>query len=270
MQIRNFDSPLNAKLLRTAALVASLLLSTVSQAAPDEIVVFTDEFEKKGEVGYELHLNYAARARRTPDYPGEQAPYRVFRLMPEVVWGLSDTWNFGLHVPLSYDRNTKSTTIDGIKLRLHNLHIKETAKDTNYFYGVNYEISYYKPRITESRYNAELRGILGTNQGDWKFTINPIVTRALSDNASGKHLELEVFGQVMRSFGEHFSLGVEHYSSLGRLRNPTFGPQSEQISYLIAEFKTKSHFEFHVGVGHGWTSATSDKRVFKALIGLPF
>ena len=63
MQIRNFDSLLNAKLLRTAALVASFVVSTALQAAPDEIVVFTDEFEKKGEVGYELHLNYAARAR---------------------------------------------------------------------------------------------------------------------------------------------------------------------------------------------------------------
>ena len=65
MQIRNFDSLLNAKLLWTAALVASFVVSTALQAAPDEIVVFTDEFEKKGEVGYELHLNYAARAQDT-------------------------------------------------------------------------------------------------------------------------------------------------------------------------------------------------------------
>ena len=38
------------------------------------------KLEKKGEVGYELHLNYAARARKTPDYPGEQPPHHVVRV----------------------------------------------------------------------------------------------------------------------------------------------------------------------------------------------
>ena len=61
---------MNALLLPAARLIGAtftlcaLLLSTAALAAPDEIVVFTDEFEKKGEVGYELHLNYAARARK--------------------------------------------------------------------------------------------------------------------------------------------------------------------------------------------------------------
>jgi hypothetical protein len=205
-----------------------------------------------------------------PDYAGEQAPYRVLRVMPEIVWGLSDTWNLGLHVPMSYNRNTHAATLDGVKLRLLNLHVRETAKDTNYFYGVNYEVSYYKPRISESKFNAELRTILGTNQGDWKFTVNPIFNSALNNNPAGRAIEFEVFSQVLRSFGEQFALGVEHYSSLGRLSNLTFGSQSEQISYIVAEIKTKHHFEIHFGVGHGWTAGTSDKRVFKALIGLPF
>jgi hypothetical protein len=251
-------------------LCASFTLAGAVRAAPDEIVVFTDELEKKGEIGYELHLNYAARARRDPEYPGEQAPYRVLRLMPEIVWGMSDTWNLGLHFPMSYSRNTNSATLDGVKLRLLNLHVKEAGKDTNYFYGVNYEISYYNPRITESRFNAELRTILGTNQGAWKFTVNPIFNSALNRNPSGRAVEFEVFSQVLRSFGEKFALGVEHYASLGRLSNLTFGSQSGQISYIVAEIKTKHHFDIHFGIGHGWTEGSSDKRVFKALIGLPF
>jgi hypothetical protein len=238
-------------------------------AAPDEIVVFTDEFEKKGAVGYELHLNYAARARKTPDYPGEQAPHHVFRVMPEIVWGLSEKWNLGLHFPLSYDPATKSAKLDGAKVRLHYLNVNEHSPDSATFYGVNYEVSAYSKRITESRYNAELRGIVGVRAGDWKFTVNPILTKALSDNPNGKHLEFEVFGQALRSFGEDFAVGIEHYSSLGRLSNPTFGSQSEQITYLVTDFKTKHHFDIHLGIGHGWTSPT-DKLVFKALIGIPF
>jgi hypothetical protein len=243
--------------------------ATLAHAAPDEVVVFTDELEKKGEVGYALHLNYAARARKTPDYPGEQPPYRVFRFMPEVAWGFADKWNLGVHVPLSYNVNTRSTTLDGLKVRLHYLNVIEHSPDSATFYGANYEIAIYNKRITESRYNGEIRGIFGRRQGDWKYTINPILNQRLSHNPGGRPIELEVFGQVLRSFGEDFAVGVEHYSSFGRLSNPTFGSQSGQTSYLVMDFKTKNHFDIHLGIGHGWTDAV-DKRVFKALIGIPF
>ena len=95
------------------------------------------------------------------------------------------------------------------------------------------------------------------------------MTQALSKNPNGRPVELEVFGQIMREFGEDFAVGVEHYSSFGRLSRPTFGSQAEQTTYLVMDIKTKKHFEIHLGVGHGWTVPT-DRRVFKALIGLPF
>ncbi len=180
--------------------------------------------------------------------------------MPEVVWGLSDTWNLGLHVPFSYSRNTHNATIDGVKLRLQNLHVREAGGGDNYYFGVNYEVSAYSERITESRYNAEIRGILGANLGDWKLTVNPILNAALSKNASGRPVEFEIFTQVMRNLGKDFALGVEHYASLGRLSRLRFDSASEQTTYLVTEFKTSRHFDFHIGVGQGWTSA-SDKLV---------
>lgn len=243
-------------------------LAPSAHAAPDEIVVFTDEFEKKGEVGYELHLNFATRARKTPDYPREQAPYRILRVMPEVVWGIAENWNLGVHVPFSYNANTHSTTVDGAKLRLQFLDVIERGKDSAFFYGINNEIAIYHKRITESRFNLELRGIVGIKHGDWKFTLNPIMNQALSRNPSGRAFEFELFGQLLREFNEDFALGIEHYSSFSRVSNPTFGSLSDQTSYLIAEFKTKKQFDIHLGVGHGWTGA-GDKRVFKAMIGLP-
>lgn len=260
----------NNPLLRRWVLAVALCMgAAVSHAAPDEIVVFTDEFEKRGEVGYELHLNYTTRARKTADYPGEQPPDRIFRVMPEVVWGFAEKWNLGVHVPFSYNVNTRSSTLDGLKVRLHYLDVKEYGADRALFYGVNYEIAIYNKRITESRYNGEIRGILGTRQGEWKFTVNPILTQALSRNPDGRPVEFEIFGQALHDFGEHFAVGVEHYASLGRVSKPTFGSQSSQISYLVADIKTPRHWDIHLGIGHGWTSA-SDKLVFKALIGLPF
>ena len=250
--------------------VAAVFHLPAAMAAPDEIVVFTDEFEKPGEIGYELHVNYASRARRAPEFSGEQVPHRVLRVMPEVVWGLSGKWNLGLHFPLSYSRNTDTLTLDGGKIRLHYLDVNAYAPERSVFYGVNYEITYYNKRITESRYNGEIRGIIGTRQEAWRFSLNPILNRALSDNPEGKHWELEVFGQVMREFGHSFAAGIEHYASLGRVRDASFGADSGQITYLVTEFKTKNHFDIHLGIGHGWTRGTADKTVFKSLIGIPF
>jgi hypothetical protein len=267
--VRNALSKHPLALVWAAAAALLNAHAMLAYAAPDEIIVFTDELEKKHEVSYTLHLNYAARARKTPDYPGEQAPHRVFRVMPEVAWGFADQWNLGVHVPFSYNLNTRSATLDGLKVRLHFLNVVEHLADSATFYGANFEVATYDKRITESRYKGEIRGILGRRQGDWKHTINPILNQQLNRNSEGRPVELEVFGQALRSFGHHMAVGVEHYASFGRLSHPTFGSQSGQTSYLVMDFKTKNHFELHIGFGHGWTNPV-DKRVFKALIRLPF
>ncbi len=255
--------------LRVALATATCALSLAATAAPDEIVVFTDEFTKRGEIGVDLHFNYAARARNTPDYAGEQAPDRILRFMPEVVWGLSDKWNFGLHVPMSYNTATRTTTFDGVKARMLYLDVKEKDGDST-FWGVNYELAYLDQRVSETRWNLELRGILGMRRGDWMFALNPILSRPLS-KAPGvdNRFSFDLSGKVMRSFGEHLAVGVEHYSEYGQLRRPDFGPGAGQTTYLIAEFKTRSDIEIQVGVGHGWTDSV-DKRVYKVLVGLPF
>lgn len=73
--------------------VAALLVAAALPAfgAGHEINVFTDEMEEKGEVGVEMHVNYA-RGRSTADYPGEIPPDRVVRFMPEIVLGLGHDW----------------------------------------------------------------------------------------------------------------------------------------------------------------------------------
>lgn len=262
---------------RTHSCRATLYLCTILaafwlgpvRAAPEEIVVFTDEFEKPGETGYEMHFNFAAKARRTPEYPGEQPPHRIFRFMPEVVWGLSDKWNAALHLPMSRSTDTGTMSVDGLKARLQYLNTQKT--DTgSVFYGANYELSYFRPRLSESSLVAEVRGILGMRHGDWLFAVNPILNRPLN-NVPGvdNRVNLDVFSKVMRNIGSDLAVGFEHYSELGKLRDLTFGPESGQTTYAILEFVTKSHFDIQIGIGHGWTDPV-DKRVVKVMVGLPF
>jgi hypothetical protein len=249
--------------------ISSVLWPGQACAAAEEIVVFTDEFEKPGEIGYELHVNFAAKARRTPDYPGEQPPDRVLRFMPEVVWGLSDKWNLGLHLPLSLSAYTGATTVDGFKARLQNLSAQQTGAGS-VFYGVNYELSYFNRRLSESSLVAEVRGIVGWRRGDWLFALNPILNHAL-DAVPGveNRANFDLFGKAMKSVAHDVAVGIEHYAEFGALRHPSFGSASGQTSYAVLEFATRSGFEIQAGVGHGWTHPV-DKRVYKLLIGFPF
>lgn len=240
-----------------------------AHAAPEEIVIFDDAFEKAGSVGYDLHFNYARRARKVPDYPGEQPPDRVLRMMPEAVFGLSEKWNLGVHVPMSHNNATGSQSIDGLKIRLQYLTTAGAPAATR-FWGVNYEINYLTTRLSESRLVAEVRGIAGMRTGTWLLALNPILNRPLSSVPGvDNRVNVDVFGKVMRLLPGGASVGLEHYAELGRLRNPTFGPGSGQTTYAVVEFGTALGLDVHVGIGHGWTDPV-DKRVYKVILGLPF
>ena len=257
---------LGALLMHAACLCLPL---SGAVAAPEEIVVFTDEFTPPSEVGYELHLNWTRRGRMTPAYAGEQPPGRVLRLMPEVVWGLSPGWNLGLHLPMSRDTVRDITSVDGLKVRLQNLNVRESGAGSTWFYGANYEINLFHRRVSELPAQVEVRGIIGWRNEDWMAALNPVLSRGLNARAGAdNHTDLDVFGKVMRTLGKDLSVGVEHYSSLGPLHRPEFGGRSGQITYGVVEFPLPGGFDVHLGVGHGWT-ASSDKRVFKMLLGLP-
>lgn len=246
------------------------LAAVPAHAAPEEIVVFDDEFEKPGEVGFTLHMNYANRSRDSADYEGEQVPNKVFRFMPEIAWGLSPTWNLGLHIPMSRDTNLDKTTVDGVKLRLTNLHVREIRPGATWFYGANYELSSYNLRLSQSKLVLELRGIVGWRNEDWLVSVNPILNRPLNSvPGSDNKMNLDIFFKVMRTLNEHTAVGIEHYGEFGRLSRLDTGPASGQTTYAIAEFATKRGFHFHLGIGHGWT-APVDRRVYKAVIGIPF
>ena len=241
---------------------------TTVHASPEEIVIFADEGDKPGQFGYELHVNYAARSRGTPDYPGEQPPQGVLRFMPELSYGLSDSWNLGLHLPMSHKAG--STTVDGFKLRFTNVNRRETDWGS-WFYGANYELSCFATRLSESRVVAEVLGILGMRYRDWLFVVNPEVGRALKSNTRelDRSLDFDLNLKVMKKVGGGIAVGIEHYGELGKAERPEFGVTSSQITYATIEFATKSRLEFNIGVGHGWTDSV-DRLVFKAIVGLPF
>ena len=76
-----------------------LFAASAVAALQDEIQVYTDDINKPGEVGLELHVNTTPGGRTTPDYPGEITPSAAIASIPSSPHGLPLTGKPGWHLP---------------------------------------------------------------------------------------------------------------------------------------------------------------------------
>ena len=247
-----------------AALTA--LTPLLARSAGDEIQVYTDDVRAKGERGLEVHSNYVSRGRTTQDYPGEQPPNRILHLTPEFSFGLGNHMDWGFYLPTSASNDSGSAFMDGAKLRLKYLMDTE-ATGSAFFYGANVEVSRSTLRASPSKWQGELRGIVGMRQGEWLVAFNPILGWPLTRSVNGSTVDFELATKVSREVGHGLAVGVEHYSELGPVGRTVFGPGSGQNTYAVLDWEGKG-WDLNVGIGHGWTGA-SDRRVFKLILGLP-
>jgi hypothetical protein len=254
------------ELIGRSAAILCLVLCGRAFAAADEIQVYTDDSNKPGEHGLELHVNYARLARATADYPGEQPPARILRVTPEFSFGLAPHWDLGLYLPTSLNTASGSSFDDGTKLRLRWLNKSEQTK---MFYGANIELAYSSLRVNPAHWRTELRLIAGIRTGDWLVAVNPIFSKLLSktvDGTSGVDFELAV--KANKQIHPGLALGLEHYADLGPINQLTLGARSGQATYLTIDTDQRG-WDLNFGVGYGW-NAPSDRLVFKMILGVPF
>lgn len=233
-------------------------------AAPDEIQVYLDDVRAPGETGLELHLNYVPKGRKTPDYPGEIPPHRVFRATPEFSIGLRPNWDVGLYLPAEFAPGANAY-LDGARLRLKYLAPGESTKP--FFYGANLEVGQVPLRVSEDRYASELRGILGYRGGPWLFAVNPILGWALSGPDKSSTPDLTLNFKIARELNDEWSFGIEHYAGFGRINRIANSSQQDHVFYFVADFERKG-FGANFGIGRGLTSA-SDDWVVKAILSIP-
>lgn len=250
--------------LLALALLATQLAFSAAIAAPHEINVFTDEMEEPGDIGLEMHVNYA-RGRETPDFETEIPPNKIWRVMPELVVGLRKNWEIGLHLPMQRDREGKLHA-DGFRVRLKHLFQKEES--AAFFAGINVEWGYDQPHLSEDRHNFELRGIFGWRTEQWLVAVNPIFAWVLKGpNQSGKP-DFEASFKVAREVRPGWAVGIEHYASVGRFGNFAQRREQDHMLFFAVDYEGKG-WGVNFGIGTGLTPV-SDDRVIKAVIGIPF
>jgi len=236
-----------------------LAASTICARAVDEIQVYNAEIAKIGQWTFQLHSNYAFIGRKEPDFPGGLVPNHALQGTGEWAYGITDWWEMGFYTPYAVDQNLTPYS-NAAKIR--QLFVIPNAAEREFFYGVNFEISYAMPQFSDAQWNLEIRPIVGWRKGDYEFIINPIVDMGFGQNGDTIFAPCARFA---RNLGENLAVGIEYYTDLGPLRNfSTFNEQQHNL-YAVVDFKI-GRFDVDAGVGYGLTHG-SDRLMYKMIIG---
>lgn len=240
-------------------------LSIPSQAAlQDEIQVYDDEINAKGEYSLELHVNSTPSGVTSPAYPGAVINQGNTRITPEFAYGLGNGLELGAYLnTVIVDGNLNYA---GFKGRLKWLPILE--KDGyDFFAGVNFEVSNTLYQYEQSRYSAEARFILGKHIDKWLVVVNPIFNASLSQPYTNQNPGFNLAARVSREVTEELALGVEYYSNVGSLNQPVYYQQTGQAAFLMMYWEG-APIPFQFGVGKGFTQNT-DAWTIKGIFSIP-
>lgn len=249
-------------------LTISLLLvvaPSISYAVlQDEIQVYDDEINAKGESSLEIHANSTPRGVRTPSYPGEVMNNSGVRATPEFAYGLGHDLEAGLYI--SYVNYNNQFQYAATKLRMKWLPIREEKGD-NFFSGVNLEVANVQPQFDQSRYNSELRFIVGKHIDEWLISFNPIFDMPLSQPYVHQAPYFSTATRISREITPEIALGAEYYSNLNQLGQPINYQNTQQLGFLMMYYDGKP-ISFQTGVGKGFTNST-DSLTLKAILSFP-
>ena len=258
--------------MRAGSLASALMLGAGlcwwpdALAIVDEIQVYTDDLDYRGESGLELHLNTTPSGRRTPDYPGDVAPYQGVRITPEFSWGLGNDLDWGLYLPTTTDSDWHYH-LGGAKLRVKWLPVHGAEGQGGWYFGINNELSSLTKAFSDSRWNDEVRLIGGYRGAGWLVGVNPIVGWGLSPGFRGSP-DVTLAWKAVHDVAQGFALGAEYYDDIGTLANRLPREEQNRTLYAVMEIERKP-WSLNFGVGHGLTPAT-DNWTVKAIIGISF
>ncbi len=234
-------------------------------ALPDEIQVYDDGLNAAGDVGVELHLNATPSADPAPAYPGEITTVHGLRQTFEFSYGVTNTVELGLYIPLEYTAQGQERYA-GPRARLKYIAQQASAEDP-WFYGINFELSHVKYVFEAAQDFLEVRPIIGWRNDDWLVSGNPVVGIPLLAGQRTGGPDFSPALKVARTLAPGFAGGFEYYTALGQFSNLL--PYSQQTHTLFAAIDVdRKPWVFNLGIGRGLTAA-ADRWTIKALFELP-
>jgi len=235
-----------------------------AHAAPEEIQVYMDEMDRPGEIGLDSHINYVARGDATTGTVGQQQSLHQLRLTPEFSYGITPNLEAGLYLPLATLDGAGHAGAYGIKGRLK--YIAPRAEGQDWWIGANFELGRVGHQLDINPWNAEFKGIIGTQKGPWILAFNLNLDFVVS-GPQRSPLSFDGDTKVSYSITRKLALGIESYNGLGDTR--AFGRfGGNEHSTFVTVDTALGPWDLNLGLGRGY-GANPDHLIVKAIIGVP-
>jgi hypothetical protein len=237
-----------------------------AQGFTDEIQVYTQDIQKPGKFGLELHLN---RILQGPKDAPDGLPFNgSTNLTPEFSYGLTPTFELGLYLPTALDTD-HHYRFSGPKLRMKWMPLQPSGEDApGAFAGLNIELARMNHGFSDVRWESELRLIAGHQGEDWLLAVNPIFGWPLSDGQGRGTPDFTTAWKATYIRWKQAAPGLELYVDHGLLNR--LAPSREQNQRLFLTLDVdQAPFVFNVGLGHGLTAA-SERWTLKFIFEIPF
>jgi hypothetical protein len=259
----NFSEAAARRRYGAAAVWIVWLLVGGARAQTDEIQVYDATINAPGQFSVQLHNNYTPIGRKQPDFAGGIVPNHTLNGVPEWAYGLTDWLELGAYVPL-YSWTSGRFQIDGAKLRAE--FVVPHAQQRQFFYGINFELSFNAKQWEPTHNSGEIRPILGIRTGPVDLIVNPILDTSFQGGLGS--LDFAPAARGAYNFSKNWAAALEYYGDYRRLRR--FEPlnRQQQTLFAVVDYNAEP-VSVEFGIGHGFTMA-SDALVLKMILSYDF
>jgi len=237
---------------RRLTLPILLAWSGLAFAQTDEIQVYDGELASPGQFTLTLHNNFTPSGRHEPDFPGGVVAEHSLNGVPEWAYGVTNWFEAGAYLPVYTVTRDGHFLFDSVKLRA--LFAVPGAAERQFFYGVNFELSYNTAHWDTSRYSAEIRPIVGVRLGKIALIANPILDSSFD---GPKNLDFAPAVRAAYTLNERWTVALEHYADYGPVHNLQATGARAQTAFAVVNYSHRGGgVEF--GIGHGLNRASDD------------
>lgn len=250
---------------RVKATSFALLLCTLGMHAPlaladgTELEIYRDDIADKGESNFDFAVNAVRWPRKDDD---DARGGTVFQAVGEYSYGVSDIWQVGVKLPVSYLDG--SWRADGL---LSEIKFVMPHEKTGWYWGAEFEIGYESTPTEKQQWAIEATPLVGTHLGNWEFILNPGLSISSGGDQRGTVL-FEPGAKVAYQIVQYGALGVEYFSEAGPIRSTLPGRERNELAFLTFDARIDKNI-INFGIGHG-LNGNSPGWAVKAVADLEF
>ncbi|MDD5035143.1 MAG: hypothetical protein PHE55_10320 [Methylococcaceae bacterium] len=252
-----------ARAAQSPVWIIYLLGGVASAEIADVIQLYNNQTNPQGTWSAGLHVNTTPSGRQEPYYPGEVTNHHGVRFTPEISYGLTDSLEASVYLPVNIDRHGQWSAAGGIG-RLTWIPL-QAPEEGGWFLGGTVSAAGYDRRFQIDRWFLDGGFIAGYEDEDWLLTVNTLFSWSLTRDGVPDFFPALA---LMRHLDEMLSFGFEYYGETGPVNNTYSLEDQSHTIFSVIEYGHGDDWNISLGLGRGLTSA-SDEWTIKTIFFAP-